>query len=93
MLEWARVAGIVGLALVIGVTIVLAGPLGKALAERIRGRSRQAATPSDGETQLAEELDQLKRRMAEIEERVDFHERLVARDREADRLMPPRRAP
>ena len=36
------------------------------------------------------ELDQLKQRISELEERVDFAERLLAKQREADRLDSPR---
>ncbi len=35
------------------------------------------------------ELDQLKQRMSELEERVDFAERLLAKQRESQRLGPP----
>jgi Tfp pilus assembly protein PilO len=35
------------------------------------------------------ELDRLKQRMTELEERVDFVERLLAKQREAQRLGPP----
>ena len=35
------------------------------------------------------ELDQLKQRMSELEERVDFAERLLVKQREAQRLGPP----
>jgi len=34
------------------------------------------------------ELDELKRRVAELEERVDFAERLLAKHREGERLQP-----
>ena len=36
------------------------------------------------------QLDQLQERMGELEERVDFAERLLAKQREADRLDSPR---
>lgn len=39
---------------------------------------------------LLGELDELKRRLAEAEERLDFTERLLAKDRDASRLAPPR---
>jgi tetrahydromethanopterin S-methyltransferase subunit G len=39
---------------------------------------------------LLDDVDELKRRLAEVEERLDFTERLLAREREADRLGPPR---
>ena len=39
---------------------------------------------------LLAEVDELQRRLAEVEERLDFTERLLAKDRGADRLAPPR---
>ncbi len=56
-------------------------PVGKAIAERIRGG---AAAPPDPE--LLAELDHLRDQMTELQERVDFAERLLARHREGDRL-------
>ena len=41
----------------------------------------------DLQARLAE-LDEMKRRVAELEERVDFAERLLARQREGERLQP-----
>jgi len=100
--QWTPVVGMIGLALVIGVTIVLSGPVGKALAEWIRGWTRTdqqwmamkaakhgVALGGDAERLLAE-VDDLKRRVAEAEERLDFTERLLAKDRDAQRLAPPR---
>ena len=97
--EWAPAVGMIGLALVIGTTLVLRGPMGKALAEWIRGWSRtdeqwlavQAAKHGvDHSPQLAAEVEQLKQRLAEVEERLDFTERLLAKERSANRLAPPR---
>ena len=68
MREWAPAVGVIGLALVIGATLVVTGPVGKAL--------------------LAE-LDELKRRVAEAEERLDFTERLLAKERDGQRLARP----
>src|SRR5256885_9899647 len=74
--EWAPAVGVIGLALVIGATLVLAGPGGKALAEWIRGGSKtdeqwmamKAAKHGvvlGGDTErLLAELDELKRRVA-----------------------------
>src|SRR5213596_911290 len=79
--EWAPAVGVIGLALVIGATLVLAGPVGKELAEWIRGWSKtdeqwmamKAAKHGvvlGGDTErLLAELDELKRRVAEAEER------------------------
>ncbi len=100
--EFAPAVGVIGLALVIGATLVLTGPVGKALAEWIRGWSRTeeqwlamkaakhgVALGGESERLLAE-LDELKRRLAEVEERLDFAERLLARERDPERLAPPR---
>lgn len=56
--------------------IVLRGPLGRALADRIAGRNLQR----DGELdQLQEEMVDLRERLAEAEERIEFSERLLTR--------------
>jgi len=100
--EFAPAVGVIGLALVIGTTLVLSGPVGKALAEWIRGWSKtdeqwmamKAAKHGvvlGGESErLLADVDELKRRLAEVEERLDFTERLLARERDPERLAPPR---
>lgn len=40
--------------------------------------------------QVLSDLDQVRQRLAEVEERLDFTERLLAKDRDASRLAPPR---
>jgi hypothetical protein len=67
----------------VGATIVLRGPLGKALAERIAGRS---ARDDSAVERLRGDVDQLHGVVGELEERLEFAERLLARQREADRL-------
>jgi hypothetical protein len=72
---------------------VILFPLMRAIARRIEGRS------TGGDPALHEELDQLRGRLAEIEalqhrvmeleERVDFAERLLAQRREPERLPRP----
>jgi hypothetical protein len=56
--------------------------IGKALADRIRGRT--AAGGHD--PALVEEVERLRQDVSELQERVDFAERLLARVREAERL-------
>ena len=78
-----------------GACIALAfSPIGRALADRIRGKS---ATPGGGEvrTELAEhkealdqELEAVRREVAELAERMDFAERLLAKSREGQRIGP-----
>jgi len=65
----------------------LKGPVGKALAERIH-----SGTMAAGEVppELLEEMDDMRNRMVELEERVDFTERLLARHRADDpAALPP----
>ncbi len=70
-------------------------PIGKALAERIRGKG----VPVDGgelrselvehREALEQELEVVRREVAELAERVDFAERLLAQQHEGGRLAPP----
>ncbi len=77
--------GIIALALffTVGVTVVLRGPLGRAIADRIAGRSAAAERPNE---QVIAEADELRQRVAELEERQDFTERVLARQREQSQL-------
>lgn len=68
-------------ALAIGMTKIFTGPIGTAIAERIRGAARPVEDPA-----LAAEMDHLRGRLADVEERLDFAERLLAQAREADHL-------
>lgn len=68
--------------------LILRGPLGKALARRLEGtagREESAATGLTGIADRVAELEQRDARMAELEERLDFAERLLAQ-RDAERL-------
>lgn len=56
--------------------------IGRAIAERIRGETRQAAV----DPALVEEVDRLRIEVAELHERMDFAERLLASKREAGQL-------
>ena len=65
--------GIVGVG---GLALALKGALGRALARRLEG------TDAGGDAlpeQFAAELDELRGRLQELEERVDFSERLLTR--------------
>jgi len=99
--EFAPAVGVIGLALVVGATVVLRGPMGKALAEWIRGWSKtdeqwlavhaaKHGAVLGGSESLLAEVEDLRRRLSEVEERLDFTERLLAKSREAERLPQPR---
>jgi hypothetical protein len=63
--------------------IIARGPIGKALARRIEGPT------SDGNlAALRNEVDTMSERVADLEERLDFTERLLSQERERPRIEP-----
>lgn len=60
-------------------------PIGKAYAERIRAKTHELAPP---DPQVLGEIDDLRAQVAELHERVDFAERLLAERREQSQLPP-----
>jgi hypothetical protein len=72
---------VIAVALTVGLVKIFKGPLGAAIADRVRGTPEPAGDPA-----LAVEVDQLRGRLAEVEERLDFAERLLAQARETDQL-------
>jgi hypothetical protein len=72
----------VGIVALVAAAVIFRGPLGQALARRLEGGG---ARSGDQEATL-QALDEIRGRMAELEERVDFAERLLAQSREPDRL-------
>ena len=61
-------------------------PVGKALADRLRGRVEPAQDP-----ELLAEVEALRNEVAELHERVDFAERMLAKGPEALQLPGPGR--
>jgi len=53
------------------------GPLGQALAHRLRGRGGDAEL-SNEVAELRDQVDQLRRQLEETQERMDFAERLLS---------------
>jgi hypothetical protein len=79
-------------ALLLGVGLILAAliwPLIKAIARRIEGGTAGAEVQAELETlrERVRQLEEVPTRMAELEERLDFTERVVAQGREPDRLQ------
>lgn len=76
--------------LTIGGAVVLRGPIGKALAERLAGRRLAAPEPDHEQAgqldRALADLEDMKHRVAELEERQDFTERVLAAHREPNRL-------
>jgi ubiquinone biosynthesis protein UbiJ len=73
------------LALIAGVTFILRGPVGKALARRLEGNQPPLNESAEIAGRLAQ-VDELSHRVAELEERLDFAERLLAKSREPHQL-------
>jgi hypothetical protein len=70
----------VGIISAIAVAVVLRGPVGKALAKRLAGEA-------EGQNEaLLQELDEVRQRMGELEERLDFAERVLEQSEPAARL-------
>ena len=64
---------------------IFRGTLGKALGERIAGRQLNADTSAETEV-LHADMDELRFRLSEVEERLDFTERLLTRQGGQDAL-------
>jgi hypothetical protein len=72
--------------------VLTLGPIGRALAERLRGRA-PAAPLADLEERLDEisgQVQALQRQLTETADRQDFTERLLARARERGQLEAPK---
>lgn len=69
-------------------------PIGKAIADRIRGKHALPdvedlrAELLEARDAHSEELDQVRQQVAELAERLDFAERLLAQHRESPRVGP-----
>jgi len=84
--------GIAAVVLLLGAGLIVAAliwPLIRALAQRIEGgvASTELQAELDGLRERVRQLEEITPRMAELEERVDFTERIVAQGREPDRLQ------
>jgi hypothetical protein len=73
------VIAIIAIIMAVVLVKIFKGPLGQAIADRLRG----AAPPDPG---VLDELEAVKTRLAEVEERLDFAERMLARSEQAERL-------
>ncbi len=79
----------ISLFVMIGLTVILRGPLGKALGERLAGRAATGASPAEFEAlrhDVRAAVEDVQYRLTEMEERLDFAERLLARQRQREEL-------
>jgi hypothetical protein len=84
--------GIAAVVLLLGASLIIAAlvwPLIKAIARRIEGGAAGAELQTELDTlrERVRQLEEIAPRMTELEERLDFTERVVAQGREPDRLQ------
>lgn len=84
--------GVAAVVLLLGAGLIIAAliwPLIRAIARRIEGGSASVEIQSELESlrERVRLLEEMPPRMTELEERVDFAERVVAQGREPDRLQ------
>jgi uncharacterized protein YlxW (UPF0749 family) len=93
------VIGLVAVILLFGggtLFLLAISPIGKALAARITGKKGAAGDDDETAEEVkelrheVEEMRHLPEQLSELGERVDFLERLVAKQREVERLPPAR---
>lgn len=79
--------------LVGGFSVILLWPFMRALSERIRPRGAAAGSEQLQAQQdaLAEELAQTRHDVAELQERLDFAERMLAKQKDPAQINPPGR--
>ena len=71
--------------------ILIAIQVGRAISGKYgggRGRHRGLPASDDEISEMRQNLDAMQHRVTELEERVDFTERLLAKQRESERLGP-----
>jgi len=89
--EWAIGVGVIILCVATGQVLVrwlAPGMPRRDLKSPLANSTARGQALEDVQVRL-DELDQLKQRMSELEERVDFAERLLSKQREGRRLGPP----
>ena len=72
-----------------GGVLILTVALAQIIMVKVRAASRALPTPDSEIGELHQAVDAMQSRLGEVEERLDFTERLLAQYREADRLGPP----
>lgn len=83
--------GMLGTFSIIIVGMIALGPIGRALADRLRGKSAAPALPAvqDQLDEVLTRLEEMQRQLGEVVERQEFTERLLARADERGLLAGP----
>ena len=72
-----------------GAVLIFAVAVAQIVVVRLRASVRRLPTSDEETRELRQAFDAMQSRIGEVEERLDFTERLLAQYREADRLGPP----
>lgn len=70
-------------------------PIAGAVARRIAGNTKRSPTAEQItalRAELLDEMQQVRQEVGDLAERVDFAERLLAKQRDGERLVPPNRS-
>jgi hypothetical protein len=74
--------------------LIAFSPIGRAIGDRIRGKHANAegmaAELSEHRDETAAQIANLQEQVGELAERLDFAERMLSKQKEAERLAPPR---
>jgi hypothetical protein len=73
---------------VVGGIVFVVRPVAAAIAKRIAGEHRAPAMDAGEREEILNELQQVKQELTELAERMDFAERLLAKQGDAGRLQP-----
>jgi hypothetical protein len=73
---------VVAVAIAASIVFILRGPLGKALADRISGKAAHDPETAGQVEALHADIEEVKHRLSETEDRLDFAERLLAKQRQ-----------
>ncbi len=89
MVDPGEVIAALGFFAVLG--FIVAGPIGRAFAERLRGKTAELSGDAAEQLEaLRDEMVSVRQQVAELAERQDFTERLLAQARERGLLSPPK---
>jgi hypothetical protein len=83
----AAIMAVIGVVQMVGARVAPPGYRRRSWRD-LGGRGGEPAVESEEMRAKLAELEELKHRLGELEERVDFTERLLARQREGERLKP-----
>jgi hypothetical protein len=76
------------------IALIAFSPIGRAIGDRIRGKHANAegmaAELAEHRDQTTSEMANLQQQVGELAERLDFAERMLSKQKDAERLAPPR---